>query len=131
MGCEVIDGGRPIGDVPDFSNGARWTMRHSVLSVMGASLMTGLLAGLCLCSGAAAEPAVSAQFRVAPSLSVRPTDVSAQSREIRARRPRRVRIYTPRGPGPNSVRICHSHYEYEQRPSGTVIVPRENCYWSG
>ena len=42
-----------------------------------------------------------------------------------------VRIYGPREPGPNSVRICSSYYEYEYRLSGTVIVPRENCYWSG
>jgi hypothetical protein len=106
-------------------------MRHSVLSVIGTSLLASLLAGFCLCGRAAAEPAASAQSRFAPSASVRLTDVSAQSREIRARRPRRVRIYTPRGPGPDSVRICHSHLEYEHRLSGTVIVPRENCYWSG
>jgi hypothetical protein len=58
-------------------------------------------------------------------------EFSAQSRRILHRQPRRVRIYGPREPGPNSVRICSSYYEYEYRVSGTVIVPRENCYWSG
>ncbi len=56
------------------------------------------------------------------------TDLSAQSR----RTVRRVPIY--RGshyPGPNAVRLCHAYYEQEYRPSGTVIVPRMRCHWSG
>ena len=59
-------------------------------------------------------------------------EFSAQSREVLRRTPRRIRIY--RGshyPGPNSRRVCNAHYEQEYRPSGTVIVPRMNCYWSG
>jgi hypothetical protein len=66
-----------------------------------------------------------------------PTDASAQSR---ARRPlRRLPIYPrqqwepevyPRyNPGPNAVRDCTATYVQEYRPSGTVIVPRMNCYW--
>jgi len=105
-------------------------MRHSLLGMVG----TVLLAAFCSGGSAAAEPAAGqsrAAFSATPSNAARLTDVSAQSREIRSRRPRRVRIYTPRGPGPNSVRICHSHYEYEQRVSGTVIVPRVNCHWEG
>jgi hypothetical protein len=61
------------------------------------------------------------------------TDVSAQARK---RRPR-VRIYREdeRGvypsynPGPDAVRDCTAHYVQEFRPSGTVIVPRMNCFW--
>ena len=61
------------------------------------------------------------------------TDASAQARK---RRPR-VRIYREdeRGvypsynPGPGAVRECTAHYVQEFRPSGTVIVPRMNCYW--
>lgn len=104
-------------------------MRHSLLSMAAAGVLVVLHAG----GTAAAEPAQSGSKLIAGSSGhVRTTDVSAQSRErMRDRRPRRVRIYTPRGPGPNSVRICHSHYEYEHRLSGTVIVPRENCYWQG
>lgn len=74
-----------------------------------------LLAGLIVPagSGACAEPAATA----AP---------------IVARAPHRVRVYGgSTGPGPNSVRVCNAHYEQEHRPSGTVIVPRMNCYWRG
>jgi hypothetical protein len=56
--------------------------------------------------------------------------------QIRQRRPR-VRIYREdkRGvypsyyPGPDAVRECTAHYVEEYRPSGTVIVPRMNCFW--
>jgi hypothetical protein len=49
----------------------------------------------------------------------------------------RVRIYRndERGvypsyyPGPNAVRECTANLVQEFRPSGTVIVPRMNCYW--
>lgn len=104
-------------------------MRHSLVSMAAAVVLVAFHAG----GPAAAEPAKSRpKLFAGPSVNVRATDVSAQNRErMRERRPRRVRIYTPRGPGPNSVRICHSHYEYEHRLSGTVIVPRENCYWQG
>jgi hypothetical protein len=97
----------------------------------GAALLAAFSCG----DEAAAEPAAPAQTSAAAAAdasgSARVEEFSAQSRETRHRRPRRVRIYTPRGPGPNSVRICHSYYEYEYRLSGTVIVPRQNCYWSG
>jgi hypothetical protein len=57
------------------------------------------------------------------------------------RRPgKRIRIYPqtqpePDGvypryfPGRNAVRECNATYVQEYRPSGTVIVPRMNCYW--
>ena len=59
----------------------------------------------------------------------------------RAGRPlRRVPIYPryqeePDGvwpryfPGRDAVRDCTATYVQEFRPSGTVIVPRMNCYW--
>ena len=56
-------------------------------------------------------------------------EFSAQSRRLLRRAPSRVRVY--RRLGPNSVRICNAHYVQEYRPSGTVIVPRMNCYWRG
>lgn len=105
-------------------------MRHSLLSMAGAILLVTLHMG----GKAAAEPARSGALAVpvAASATPRVEEFSAQSRETtRHRKPRRVHIYTPRGPGPNSVRICHSYYEYEYRLSGTVIVPRESCYWQG
>jgi hypothetical protein len=78
-------------------------------------------------SSAQAQSAVQGVDRAAPS------DVSTQTRK---RRPR-VRIYREdeRGvypsynPGPGAVRECTAHYVQEFRPSGTVIVPRMNCYW--
>ena len=35
----------------------------------------------------------------------------------------------PAYPGPGYVRDCVAYYVEEQRPSGTVIVPRTNCGW--
>jgi hypothetical protein len=92
----------------------------------------GLIAAMTLASlqAAQAQP-------VAPGMSRGNQDVSAQSRP----RPR-VRIYRndrrngyapdvyPRyNPGPNAVRDCTATYVQEFRPSGTVIVPRMNCFW--
>lgn len=58
-------------------------------------------------------------------------EFSAQSRKV-LRRARRIPVYGGYNtPGPNSVRICNAWYEQEYRPSGTVVVPRMRCYWSG
>ena len=32
-------------------------------------------------------------------------------------------------PGPNGVRECKARYVTEHRPSGTVIVPVQRCWW--
>lgn len=56
-------------------------------------------------------------------------EFSAQSRRV-YRAPRRVRIYGAQL-SPNAVRVCNAYYVPEYRPSGTVIVPRMNCYWRG
>jgi hypothetical protein len=71
--------------------------------------------------------------RVARSSQSAVSEASAQSRPARPR----VRIYRrdDRGvypsynPGPNAVRDCTATYVQEYRPSGTVIVPRMNCFW--
>lgn len=65
---------------------------------------------------------------VVPRMTIE--EFSAQSRRIIHRTPRRVRIYR-NYLGPNAVRVCNAYYEQEFRPSGTVIVPRMNCYWRG
>ena len=57
-------------------------------------------------------------------------EFSARSRKILHRVPHCVRIYSNRL-GPNAVRVCNAQYVQEYRPSGTVIVPRMNCYWRG
>lgn len=76
--------------------------------------------------------AFAAQPSGAPSARVdetsKPTDVTAQRRA--RRQPTRLRVYRTT-PGPNSKRVCNAKYVQEYRPSGTVIVPVVNCYWSG
>lgn len=88
---------------------------------------------LCLAAAGGTAHAVEAAANSPPTVAaaMAATDVSSQARTTR-HRPRRVHIYgRSRGPGPNAVRICNAHYEQEFRPSGTVIVPKMNCYWSG
>jgi len=87
-------------------------------------------AGLLLAGTAQAQTAASgADGARKPAV----TEASSQSRKLR-----RVPIYRhewepdvyPRyNPGPNAVRDCTATYVQEQRPSGTVITPRMNCYW--
>ncbi len=74
-------------------------------------------------------------------------EISAQQRDPNVRpRPRtRLRV-TPRYPyrtyhsfyplpydieypGPNAIRHCDFRLAQEHRPSGTVIVPRQRCWW--
>jgi hypothetical protein len=38
-------------------------------------------------------------------------------------------VYPRYYPGRNAVRDCTATYVQEYRPSGTVIVPRMNCFW--
>ena len=67
------------------------------------------------------------------------------SSQARRRPPTRLRV-TPRRrdgntpyprpnavgyPGPGAKRECVARYVEERRPSGTVIVPRMNCWWVG
>jgi hypothetical protein len=66
------------------------------------------------------------------------TDLSSQARQ----RPR-VRVYreyqppfweyprpgTYSWPGPNAKRDCRAWYVIENRPSGAVMTPRQQCWW--
>lgn len=99
-------------------------MRTTIM-VLAAILALGLSAG------ESHADVVRSKQRIETTRSA--TDMSAQSR----RRPR-VRIYRSddnRGvypsyfPGANAVRDCSVRYVQEFRPSGTVIVPRMNCFW--
>ena len=49
--------------------------------------------------------------------------------DLTAQRRARIRVFARRGPGPNSVRQCRSWLAQEYRVSGTVIVPRMQCWW--
>ena len=91
--------------------------------------------GLALAAFLAAHPAAQAETSARAAQPSRPvaSEISAQSRSARPR----IRIYRrdDRGvypsyfPGPNAVRDCTATYVQEYRPSGTVIVPRMNCFW--
>jgi len=73
-----------------------------------------------LTAGRATE--FSAQERVRPQIRVRPRIWSTPP------------IYPSPAPynypGPNAVRACTDWLAVEHRPSGTVIVPRERCWWT-
>jgi hypothetical protein len=84
-----------------------------------------------------------AQAQTAPSgiqLAQASQPAAAEPSAQRRRELRRLPIYPryqgdPDGvypryyPGRNAVRDCTATYVQENRPSGTVIVPRMNCYW--
>jgi hypothetical protein len=55
----------------------------------------------------------------------------AQDTDTPVVRPRPKITIHPRTnqPGPNSKRYCRSWLEQEYRVSGTVIVPRMQCWW--
>jgi hypothetical protein len=59
------------------------------------------------------------------------SDLSAQTRRPRVRiyREDERGVYPSYNPGPSAVRECTATYVREYRPSGTVIVPRMNCFW--
>jgi hypothetical protein len=54
-----------------------------------------------------------------------PTD---QGQELSAQGRPRITIY-PRHLGPNAKRQCRAWLVKEYRVSGTVIVPRQQCWW--
>ncbi len=73
------------------------------------------------------------------------TEFSSQSQPRRVRPRTRIRVapsypyrtfstdypvpYEYEYPGPRGVRQCSSKLVQENRPSGTVIVPRMRCWW--
>ena len=86
-------------------------------------------------AGASAQDALPQGLRAAQPAA---TEVSAQRRVRRPPTRLRVQPYyesNPEGvypryyPGRNAVRECNATYVQEYRPSGTVIVPRMNCFW--
>ena len=87
---------------------------------------------------AGARDALRQGLRTAPPAQSAATDISAQQRVRRP--PTRLHVqpyydYNPNDvypryyPGRNAVRDCNATYVQEYRPSGTVIVPRMNCFW--
>jgi hypothetical protein len=111
---------------------------------IGTAARSAALAGIM--AAAISLPATDVWAQTAPAgiklaQASQPADASAPA-PARVRRPlRRLPIYPryqqepddgvyPRyNPGPNAVRDCTATYVQEFRPSGTVIVPRMNCFW--
>jgi hypothetical protein len=102
------------------------------LGIIEMALISAMI-GLPMLADAAAAQTAPGSAALASS-----TDMSAQSRSSRP--PTRLRVYPryqPDGygvypryfPGRNAVRDCTAYYVQEYRPSGTVIVPRMNCFW--
>lgn len=96
-------------------------------------LTFGLAVGLAIALGAGplASPA-SAQTASTQMARTIPGERAAVNRRPRVRiyRERDERgVYPSYNPGPNAVRDCTAHLVQEFRPSGTVIVPRMNCFW--
>ncbi len=109
---------------PDKDTGRRAMIRTS-------AILTGFFAGLIVLAMPAASRAEPATVAVSDH-GLTAEEFSAQSRKIIRRAPRRVPVYRGSSyPGPNAVRVCNAHYEQEYRLSGTVIVPRMQCYWRG
>jgi hypothetical protein len=104
-------------------------------------IVTALVAIVGVVAGALWWPAEGSQAQTAPSgVRLAQATPPADPAEPRRRPLRRLPIYPrhqgdpdgvyPRyNPGPNAVRVCSATYVQEYRPSGTVIVPRMNCYW--
>ena len=88
-----------------------------------------------------AEPTYAGPQAGQKAAPAKATDLSAQTQRRRART--RVYVYPPRQPaawdyprpgdvswpGPGALRDCVFRLEQEFRPSGTVIVPRQSCWW--
>lgn len=56
---------------------------------------------------------------------------ASETHELSAQTARPRVTITPRtsSPGPNAKRVCRSWLEKEYRVSGTVIVPKMQCWW--
>jgi hypothetical protein len=113
--------------------------------IVALSLLAAGATGFALPSDAAAAPRATSVQDAALS-----SDVSAQRRRLR-RPPLRIEVY-PRGipligppgqgfnvyprpypydwPGPNAHRECVGRLVLEARLSGTVLVPRQRCWWA-
>jgi len=102
-----------------------------------ASITAAML--LAAAPGLAAEPGIGADEST--------IGISAQQRDpiVRPRPRTRLRVtpqypyrtyhsfyplsYDIEYPGPNAIRHCDFRLAQEHRPSGTVIVPRQRCWW--
>ena len=96
------------------------------------TVAVGFVVALAVPPQAQAQPAAS-DARLSLQAPVAASDLSAQRRRPRIRVPiyrmDERGVYPSYNPGPSAVRDCTATYVKEYRPSGTVIVPRMNCFW--
>jgi hypothetical protein len=113
-------------------------MKTVIISAMG-----GALLGLASINVAGAQTVPGGRNSPAMATESSATEFSAQSRPVRART--RIRVtpaypyrtfstdypvpYKYEYPGPGAVRQCASWLRPEYRLSGTVIVPKMQCWW--
>ena len=73
---------------------------------------------------------LGAGFAVAFAAPISAAPEQDGSRDLSAQRRTRITIYPQNRPlGPNAERRCQAWLEKEYRVSGTVIVPRQRCWW--
>ncbi|MBV9557790.1 MAG: hypothetical protein JO254_11985 [Pseudolabrys sp.] len=73
---------------------------------------------------------LAAGFAVSMAMPVLAAPDQDGGRDLSAQRRTRITIYPLNRPlGPNAQRRCQAWLEKEYRVSGTVIVPRERCWW--
>ena len=99
-----------------FRVGRMMALGLALASLFGAALVTSAEARDA--RGAAAAVQAQEVLNTARAMS----DLSAQARN-------RLQIYRRGALGPNAKRECHVRYVQDYRPSGTVIVPRMQCWW--
>jgi hypothetical protein len=128
----TVDLGAAIGDLA-AGNGS---MVDAMMRIGTAAILVAL-AGISLlpASGANAQDARRQGSQAAQPVA---DEISAQQRGRRPTTRLRVQPYYDQNaddvyphyyPGRNAVRECNATYVQEYRPSGTVIVPRMNCFW--
>jgi hypothetical protein len=110
--------------------------------MVGVMMRIGTAAILIAFAGGFLLPAAGAQAQTASSGMRTSQPAGTEASAQRRKPPTRLRVYPYYYPGPdgvypryypgrNAVRDCTATYVQEYRPSGTVIVPRMNCFWRG
>jgi hypothetical protein len=122
-------------------------MRGAIMRQIGTTVTTA--AAIAVLAGMLGDPAVagpaSAKADGAATAQSRALAAHAQTQPKSKRARTRIRVYraypyrlestpypTPypyEYPGPGAVRQCSAQLVPENRPSGTVIVPRTQCWW--
>jgi hypothetical protein len=96
------------------------------IAALGLAVATATL--LPTAGSAQAQPAATRLAQAGPAYET-PSRTYRQRPRVRVYREDERGVYPSYNPGPDAVRDCTAHYVQEYRPSGTVIVPRMDCFW--